>query len=134
MVAGELVSGSYFGTIGATIRLGRGLTESDDRADGPAVVVVSESLWRQVGGTSTSLDDRTVFLNRQPFVVVGVTAAPFQGMQVGRAARFWAPLRFQQVLDPSEGGDLLKRPTASWLTLLGRVRPPTSPSRRPPTT
>ena len=122
MVAGELVAGNYFGTIGATMRLGRGLTESDDRADGPAAVVISESLWRQVGGASTALDDRTIFLNGQPFVVVGVTAAPFQGMQVGRAARFWAPLRFKQVLDPSEGGDPLKRPTASWLTLLGRVR------------
>jgi predicted permease len=123
IVSGELVSGSFFQTLGVAVRLGRGLGEADDRADGPPVVVLSDAMWRRLAPKDAAFDGRIVHLNRQAFAVVGVAAAPFRGMQVGRDARFWAPLRYKRILDPSEGPDFLARPTASWLTLMGRLRP-----------
>ena len=61
-------------------------------------------------------------LNGVRFTVAGVVARPFRGMQVGRDAQFWAPLRLQPILEPAGGLDLLSRPSASWLTLMGRLR------------
>jgi predicted permease len=51
--------------------------------------------------------------------VVGVAAARFSGMQVGRNADFWVALAHSPGL---AGGDLLGRPTTSWLTVVARLR------------
>jgi putative ABC transport system permease protein len=123
VVGGELVSGSFFPTLGVAIRLGRGLTDADDRGGAPPVVVVSDGLWRRLTNSGDRIEERTVALNRQAFTIVGVAAPPFRGMQVGRDARFWAPLRYQKILDPSDGPDFLSRPTVSWLTVMGRLKP-----------
>ena len=49
VVPGELVSGSYFPSLGIAMKLGRGLgTGDDDRAGGP-IAVVSETLWQRIG-------------------------------------------------------------------------------------
>ena len=67
---------------------------------------------RQVSG-------QTIVLNGQPYTVVGVAAAGFSGMQVGRRAAFWVPLSHSSLL---LGEDFLGRPGTSWLTLVGRLR------------
>ncbi len=100
IVAGELVSGSYFPTLGIRMLEGRGLSPADDDPGGSQVVVVSESLWLRPQGAG--ITGRTVVLNRQTFEIVGVAAAPFRGMEVGRDVRFWAPLRSQE--DPESVG------------------------------
>lgn len=126
VISGELVSGSYFQTLGIAVRLGRGLGDADDRPDAPPVVVLGDALWRRLATSGAPLEGRTVFLNSREFTVVGVATAPFRGMQLGRDARFWAPLRYQKTLDPSEGADFLSRPGVSWLTLMGRLQPGTT--------
>ena len=121
VITGELVTGGYFQMLGIRMRLGRGLGPADDQPSAPPVVVVSEALWQRQN--RPALEGWTVVLNSQTFGVVGVVAAPFSGMEVGRDARVWAPLRFQPTLDPSNGNNLLERPTASWLTVIGRLKP-----------
>jgi predicted permease len=120
IVTGEMVTGAYFPTFGVRMRLGRGLLPADDQRDGPPVAVVSESLWRRLN--SPLLDGWSITLNTQTFSVVGVAAAPFGGMEIGRDARVWVPLRFQPVLRPG-ARDLLATDAGSWLTLMGRLRP-----------
>jgi predicted permease len=126
-VKGELVSTNYFGTFGIAMLLGRALGPVDDDRGRPPVVVVSESLWRRLGAPPDRFEPRQLVLNGQPFGVVGVAAAPFRGMQVGRDARFWAPIHTQRMLEGADGIDLTTRPTASWLTLMGRRRPGVPP-------
>jgi putative ABC transport system permease protein len=120
VVAGELVTGGYFQALGIRMRIGRGLGLADDERAAPPAAVVSESLWQRYN--RPALDGWTVSLNSQAFTVVGVAAAPFSGMEVGRDTRVWAPLRFQPILDPSNGRNLLELPT-SWLTVMGRLKP-----------
>jgi predicted permease len=122
VVEGELVSGSFFPTLGVRVAIGRGLSSADDQPDAPPAVVISEALWRRIGGAADSLDGRTIVLDGQPFTIAGVAASPFRGMEVGRDVRVWAPLRYQRILMPVNGGvDLLSRPTGSWLTIMGRL-------------
>ncbi len=123
IVAGELVSGGYFPTLGVRLRFGRGIADADDRIGAAPVVVVSEALWRQVAGEAGgTFAPRTISINTRDFSIVGVAASPFGGLEVGRDARIWAPLHSQPLLDPSGGRNLLPRRTASWLTVIGRLR------------
>ncbi|MEZ5318238.1 MAG: ADOP family duplicated permease [Vicinamibacterales bacterium] len=123
MIAGELVSGGYFPTLAPRLRFGRGLTDADNAPGAPPVVVLSDAEWRRQFGDETSLANRTITLNEQAFTVVGVAAPAFRGIEVGRDARFWAPVVTQPVLDPSGTEDLLAMADVSWLTVLGRLRP-----------
>jgi predicted permease len=128
LIDGEIVTGGFFSLLGVRMHHGRGLTLDDDRPDGDPVVVVGERLWQRLQ-TDTSAGipgSTTILLNKQPFTVVGVAASPFRGMQIGRNAQVWAPLRYQRVLVPAGGLDLLERKTASWLTVFGRIRPETT--------
>jgi predicted permease len=118
---GELVSGNMFTTLGVPIRRGRPLTPADDTPGAPPAVVVSPRLWQKRFGGGP-LSGQTLTLNGQAFAIVGVVDSAFGGMEVGRAAEFWAPLAHSRLLT---GQDMLGRPNASWLTLMSRL---TSPS------
>ena len=122
VVAAELVSGGYFQTLGVAARYGRTLSDEDDRSGAAPVAVVSLGLWRRISGADTTFEPRTITLNAQVFSIVGVLAAPFRGMEIGRDVRVWAPLHQQPTLDPSGGNDYLPKRTASWLTVIGRLR------------
>jgi predicted permease len=120
-VDGELVSDGFFETLAPRMHLGRGLTESDNVAS-RHVVVLSRNAWRDWFGDPHAIGSRSVRLNGVDYAVVGVVAAPFRGMELGRDARFWAPLAAQVVLNPSGGESFLTMDTVSWLTVMGRLR------------
>ena len=122
-VAGELVSGRFFPLLGIPLRAGRGITDDDDRSGGEFVAVVSEALWRDLTGRDVSegFTPQTINVNAQEFAVIGVLAAPFRGMQVGRDARIWLPLHAQPILEGPGGRNSVTRRTASWLTVIGRL-------------
>jgi predicted permease len=116
-IEGEVVSGNFFATLGVPIRTGRAIGETDDRPGAPPAAVVSERLWRdRMGGAP--LDGQIVRLNGRSFEVVGVAAARFAGMQIGRHADFWVPIAYSSDL---AGGDYLSKVTVSWLTIIGRL-------------
>ncbi len=124
VVAGELVSGGFFPLVGVPIRAGRGIVESDDRPGGELVAVVSEGLWRELTGSDVErFAPQTLTVNAQDFSVVGLTTGTFRGMQVGRDARIWLPLHALPLIAGRGSPNLLTRRTASWLTLIGRLRP-----------
>ena len=116
---GEVVSGNFFATLGVPMMAGRALGLSDDTRAAQPVAVISEQLWRDRLASAPLSDQSVIVLNRQPFTVVGVAAAKFAGMQIGRRARFWIPTAQVRLVT---GEDFVDRPTMSWLTLVGRVR------------
>jgi macrolide transport system ATP-binding/permease protein len=90
----ELVSGNFFAALGVQPRLGRFFIPSD-RADEPAaapVAVISESLWRRRFQADPGILGRTIKLNQQDFVVIGVAPANFLGTINGLAFEVWAPI------------------------------------------
>jgi predicted permease len=116
---GELVSGSFFDGLGVPMRMGRGLSPSDDVTGAAPAAVVSSSLWRQRYGDAP-LSGQTLTVNGTAFTIVGITGDPFRGMFAGSAADFWLPLAHAAVVTER---DLRAFPNTSWLFVLGRLAP-----------
>ena len=76
-IAGEIVSASYFSTLGVTPSMGRLFLDEEDRTPGlHPVAVVSESLWRSRLSGRLDVVGSLVHLNRVPLTIVGVVYSP----------------------------------------------------------
>jgi predicted permease len=122
-INGELVSGSYFGILGAGIQRGRPLTADDDRTPGAhPVAVISDGYWRRGFAADPLVVGRDIRLNGHPFTIVGVAARGFNGTDTGHPADVWLPLAMQREV----GRDLLTQATTNWLEIFGRLTPDVS--------
>src|SRR6267143_1353073 len=74
---GARMSANAFDVLGVSPAAGRLLNESDDRADAPQVVVLSYRLWQQQYGGAADTVGRTVRINSESFIIVGVLPAQF---------------------------------------------------------
>jgi predicted permease len=74
---GARMSGNSFDVLGVAPSVGRLLTDSDDRPDAPAVVVLSHRLWQRRYGGRADVVGRAIRINTQSFTVVGVLPARF---------------------------------------------------------
>src|ERR1035438_331388 len=64
-IQAELVSGTWFDTLGLTTWLGRGITPSDDRLPGAhPVVVLTYAYWKSRFNGNAAILNQTVLLNR----------------------------------------------------------------------
>lgn len=117
----ELVTGSFFSTIGVPMLAGRGIEETDDVAGGPSSVVLSSHLARQLFGDRTMVLGETVRLNGQPFTVVGVVAPAFDGIEFNPygAPSLWAAVH---AYTPLVGTDRVTR-RSPLLLAYGRLKP-----------
>jgi predicted permease len=120
-VAGAWVSGGYFSTLGVRPAAGRLVAPADDYRGCPAVVALSYGFWRSAYGGSPDAVGRTLSLNGHPFEIIGVAAAGFSGMQVGRATDVYVPLCAMPIV---QGGHDSLDDRGNWfLYVFGRVRP-----------
>lgn len=83
-------SADYFRVFGAPVVLGRTYTAEEDRPGGPAVVVVSNGLWRSRFGADPGIIGRTLDLGGEPFTVIGVSGSTFKS---DPPCDLWVPLR-----------------------------------------
>jgi putative ABC transport system permease protein len=72
------VTPSLFSMLGRPAMLGRTFSEAEGAAGGPAVVLLSEGLWRQSFHADPGIVGRVVELSGKPFTVVGVMPATFR--------------------------------------------------------
>jgi predicted permease len=122
---GEMVSGSYFDILGVRPVRGRLLGPADDRPDAPALVVLSERTWRRRFQADPSIVGTSVLIGQHPFVVVGIAAGEFRGLDgIGRNPQFWVALahaeRFAGSFLSSADFDQRNR---RLLRVVGRLRP-----------
>ena len=95
-VLGLMVSGTWFGTLGAQAAMGRTITAADDRRAGESpVVVLSDGLWRRRYGADPSLVGRTVEMNGHAWTVVGVMPASFRGVLMGLTPDVYVPVAME---------------------------------------
>jgi predicted permease len=94
----SLVSGNYFATLGANPILGRTILPSDAEASGASpVVVISQNYWQQQLSSDPNVLGRNISINGNPFRVIGVMPAAFQGFKPDlEPPDLWAPVTMQQ--------------------------------------
>jgi predicted permease len=121
-VSAELVTGTYFETLGAKAHIGRTLTPDDDRTPGGhTVVVLSHNYWmRRFAGDPTVLN-RTITLNGLPMTIVGVTSPGFYGVVVGENPDVMVPVMMKKLMTPT--WDDLENRRSRWLTIMARLKP-----------
>jgi putative ABC transport system permease protein len=104
------VSAGYFGVFGATVAAGRTFTADEDRPGGPHVVVISNGLWRSRFGSDSGLVGRTISLQGEPYVVIGILGPNFT---TNPPTDLWLPLQ----ADPNSTDQ------ANYLLVAARLKP-----------
>jgi predicted permease len=123
----EFVSGGYFQTLGILPENGRLINSSDDAAASP-VLVLSYSYWKNAFAGSPSAIGKTVFLNRVPFMIIGVAPPTFDALSPGCPIQMWLPLSTQRQLDlPWDNRD--NDANFFRLVILGRLQASVSPAQ-----
>jgi predicted permease len=139
---GELVSGSFFSTLGVNPILGRVITQEDDRFSASPAAVISYGYWERRFGGDAGIVGRNIIVNAVPFTIVGVCPPEFFGVQPGRAVDVWLPLHTQPLVEPSwsgsgvwngagvpPGNSLFTTRGNWWLVIIGRLKPGTTFAR-----
>lgn len=115
---GLLVNENYFDLLGVQASHGR-MFRAEDQST-PAVVV-SHGLWQKRFGGDPSLVGKTVFLNNNSFIVIGITPKNFTGIDLGRSPEIFVPMHsFIQI--GFEPGFTTNR-GARALSIIGRLKP-----------
>jgi hypothetical protein len=83
MAGGLLVTGNYFSGLGVNALLGRPIIADDDTVDGVPAAVVSYRFWERAFGLDPAAVGKAIYINREPFVVVGVMPREFFGVSAG---------------------------------------------------
>jgi predicted permease len=117
------VSGNYFALLGVPAAVGRILSADDDRKGAPrSVAVLSHDFWQRQFAGDPGILGRSIRIDQIQFVVVGVAAAGFSGVEAGIPVDLWVPIQTLPLLDAA-GARQLQEPEFDNFLVLGRRRP-----------
>ncbi len=87
-------SSNFFSTLGVVPLLGRAFSSEDDRPGAPGSVLLSYSFWKRRYGGDPAIVGKTIWLDAQPFAVIGVLPESFvyASKMVGDPIQAWTPL------------------------------------------
>ena len=81
MIEGHFVSGNFYSVLGVSTVAGRALSPEDDQvSDKPTAAVISYEYWKRRFGLDPAVVGKTIYLDRIPFTIVGVTPRGFLGV------------------------------------------------------
>ena len=109
---GAEVSTSLFDVLRSRPALGRGFVAGENEPGKTKVAVLGDPLWRKRFGGDPGVVGRTVQLNREPHVVVGIAPA---GFSYPEGAEVWTPLEYDQRFRTQSRG-------AWYLRVVGRLK------------
>jgi putative ABC transport system permease protein len=119
---GMVTSANYFDVLGIRPFLGRTfLPEEDLKPGGAPVAVISYRLWQTHFGANPDIVGQSIDINKNPYTIVGVAPAIFQGSQTGVRTEIWVPIMMEEQLNPL--GNLLHDHHQFWLLAFGRMKP-----------
>ena len=87
----QLASGSFFSLLGVQPALGRFFGPEDVVAGAEGVAVISNSLWRNVGGADLAVLGETLEFGSGSYTIVGVAPSGFNGAEL-RQMDLWLPM------------------------------------------
>src|SRR5262249_11478619 len=119
------VSGGYYNGLGVQPMLGRAITDADDSAAAPPVVVLSHQFWQERFGANPAVIGQQLKLNQTPFTIIGVTPPAFTGaLQVSDRPAVTVRVACEPILlGERTGMARAGRPDIWWINLMGRLKP-----------
>ena len=114
---GQRVSASYFNVLGVSPALGLKFNSSDDRPNGPNLVIISEGLWQRRFNGDSAIVGRHVTLNSSDFTVIGVMPRAFENV-LSPKVEVWSLLQYDASLPSFES-----REWGHHLKMVGRLKP-----------
>jgi predicted permease len=118
----QLVSGTYFPTLGVRPLIGRTLTDADDSIEGNhPVAVISYAWWVRSLARDPKVLGRKLKLGDTTFDIVGVAPQEFFGTTVGQEPDIWVPMSMITSVPPNWGSYSDKRNES--LLIIGRLKP-----------
>ncbi len=119
----QLVSGTYFSTLGVQAMMGRALTDEDDSTKGDhPVAVISDSWWKKDLARDPNVLNRTLKIGDTTYSIVGVAPPEFFGTTVGESPDIWIPMSMVEQIPPHFKGAYSDN-FAESLYILGRLKP-----------
>jgi len=123
-VSVELVSGTYFSTLGVLPAMGRTLTPEDDQVPGGhPYVVLNYNFWKTRFAGDPQIVGKTLTLNNYQMTVVGVAQAGFDGVELGFSPKIFVPIMMQPQIIVGNPEDMLKERRNRWVNAFGRLKP-----------
>jgi predicted permease len=121
----QLVSGTYFQTLGVRALMGRTLNDADDDSEGDhPVAVISYAWWKRSLAQDPNVLNRKLRLGATIYNIIGVAPPEFFGTKVGDAPDMWIPLSMVKAVPPNYGG--YKDNFSESLLIMGRLKPDVS--------
>jgi putative ABC transport system permease protein len=116
---GEIVSWDLFPLLKSQPTLGRGF-RPEDEDPGARMAIVSHSLWKTRLGGDVGVIGRTINLDREPYLVVGVAPTGFNFPVGGEQIQVWTTL----AIDARSGTvqPVTQQRGARMLSVMGRLR------------
>ncbi len=121
MINGEIVSGSFFQTLGVHAVLGRTFDQHDDISTAGATVVLSYGYWESAFGGDPSAIGKSIRVNAVPFTVLGVAQPGFNRLSPGQVCELWIPIHSSRNLGISGLPLSLNDEHHFWLRIAGRT-------------
>jgi predicted permease len=118
----QLVSGTYFNTLGVRAFIGRTLNDADDNSEGDhPVAIISYAWWKRSLARDPNVLNRTLKVGATTYNIIGVAPPEFFGSKVGEAPDMWVPLSMVKEVPPNFGG--YKDNFSESLLIMGRLKP-----------
>jgi predicted permease len=110
---GAEVSASFFDVLRVRPALGRAFMAGENEPGQTKVAILGDALWRARFGADPAAVGRTIQLNREPYLIVGVAPA---GFSYPAGVEVWTPLAYDAVFRTQSRG-------AWYLGVIGRLKP-----------
>jgi putative ABC transport system permease protein len=115
---GQRVSADYFHVLGESPAMGRDFDPSEDRLNGPRVVILSDALWKRRFSADRTIVGRQITLDENLYTVVGVMPAAYENL-LAPSTGLWSLLQY-------DTRNIISLQTREWghhLHMVGRLRP-----------
>jgi macrolide transport system ATP-binding/permease protein len=123
---GEYVSGGYFTGLGVRPAAGRLIGPEDDRTGAAPVTTITYGFWQRRFGGSDAAIGKSILINGKAFIIAGVSAPEFFGVQPQRAPLVFIPVHDLGLVDLNRYNDVGARFIDShfyWIEMMGRLKP-----------
>ena len=115
---GQIVAWGLFQALGVEPALGRPFDIRDEDA-AAHVAILSHEFWRTTLGADSSVVGRSIDLNREPYVVIGVAPEGFN-FPIGPPVQIWTTLALDARSSPTQ--PVTRQRGARMLNVVGRLR------------